>query len=62
MKRLYSQNPPRFLTRAFRLLAAETHELFFFTHPLTILKKYYFCIGFVFGKFRGGKDRCEVWK
>jgi hypothetical protein len=35
---------------------------FFFTQPLIILKKYYFCIGFVFGKFRGGKSRREVWK
>lgn len=51
------------LSRALRPYLAGTHELlFFFTQPRTILKKYYFCIGFVFGNFRGGKSRREVWK
>ena len=34
----------------------------FFLHYCLVLKKYYFCIGFSFGKLRGGKGRYEVWK
>ena len=34
----------------------------FFELTSAILKKYYFCNGFSFGKLRGGKSRYEVWK